>query len=242
MNFDGVNDDSRTEEFRVFTDQKKSIIFVGISQVNQGILTMIILEGPDNSGKTTLANQLSEALELPILHSGGPCESRADADNRMNKILSGNQETIWDRVPCISEPIYGITLRDVNYFYGSGWLDRLLETRPLIIFCRPPNHIIFEKHELGEHDTPEHIDQLDKDGNKELIVKMYDESMKDMPSVYYDWTSANMQYLSLLVFTCSLHGRLSYVINELPKLGTTLGPGLVKLFGRRTPVPGSRLH
>jgi len=66
---------------------------------------MIIIEGPDNVGKTTLANQLAKDLGVEVVHSIKPTDFQAGVD-RLNWMAS-NPLIIYDRVSCISEAVYG---------------------------------------------------------------------------------------------------------------------------------------
>lgn len=105
---------------------------------------MIIIEGMDNSGKTTLGKALSEYFAYPLIHSPGFCPRMLDWTE--SSLLSRSPR-IYDRYPCISERVYGPTLRNNNAFdsvRGRRILKIFYDRRPLVIYCKPPDSIIIK--------------------------------------------------------------------------------------------------
>lgn len=107
---------------------------------------MIIFEGPDGAGKTTLINQISSKLGIPIAPRVVSKEAKA-MFNLMewvdNNLDEGFQRMIFDRHRLISETIYGPILRPEaeGGFDRMAWLaprmKRLYELEPIIIYCLP---------------------------------------------------------------------------------------------------------
>jgi hypothetical protein len=103
---------------------------------------MIVVEGMDNSGKTTLGETLSERFNYPLVHSPGYCPEMLPwaKDSLLSKKLK-----IYDRHPCISERVYGAVLRGKDEF-KSLWGEQIkrlfIDKKPLIIYCKPPNSVI----------------------------------------------------------------------------------------------------
>src|SRR5271166_6337392 len=75
--------------------------------------TMILVEGPDGAGKTTLVDQLCEDLGLSVGPRGTPNRdelykvTREDAYKALAHAVEGyHRPYIWDRLGPISDPIY----------------------------------------------------------------------------------------------------------------------------------------
>jgi hypothetical protein len=108
---------------------------------------VIIFEGPDGSGKTTLAKAFSELSGLPIAERVVSKEARAMVDLKEwteDNVGLGFQEKIFDRHRLISEFIYGPILRAEQEpgFDDISWVWRMTERfyklRPIIIYSIPP--------------------------------------------------------------------------------------------------------
>lgn len=105
---------------------------------------VIIVEGVDNSGKSTLAKTLSEHFDWPLVHSPGFCPEMIDWAKTH---LTAPGTRIYDRFPCVSEHIYGPVLRDKDEFksvVGRKVLSFFIQKNPLIIYCKPPDSVITE--------------------------------------------------------------------------------------------------
>lgn len=108
---------------------------------------MIIVEGPDGAGKTTLIEKLSNALELPIAPK--VVDSHTNATTDLVKWVDYNIEkgltrTLYDRHRLISEPIYGPVVRGHlepgfdNYHWLHTRQQQFRDMKPLLIWCLPP--------------------------------------------------------------------------------------------------------
>ena len=118
---------------------------------------IIIVEGMDGTGKTTLIQQLAHHLDVKpkkFVKSSGP-----DEDYRLNLIANtiseikeletasmerGPIKRLYDRFPLISEAVYGPILRGHNCFGGlyHPLRRRLLALKTVIIYCRPDREVI----------------------------------------------------------------------------------------------------
>lgn len=153
---------------------------------------MIVLEGPDNSGKSTLAKVLSEEFGLPVYHAGGPPASVKEMNKRVDFILNNHSKFIFDRIPLISEPVYCILRGGNNMFAESEELySALREIKPIIIYCRPPLSVLMaeDNREAKSHDNPKHLKKVGD--NKLLLIDRYDQVMNSemVPNyLMYDYT------------------------------------------------------
>ena len=71
---------------------------------------IIVLEGPDGAGKSTLGRTLSAFLGVPLLHTGGPPETAEAFRDKMRSLesfIEVYKSLIIDRLPPISEHVYG---------------------------------------------------------------------------------------------------------------------------------------
>lgn len=132
---------------------------------------MLIVEGPDGGGKTTLIARLSEGLSLPVADRVVSKDAEAMVDLKAwvdSNLHSGFQPVIYDRHRLISEPIYGPVLRKHMEpgFEDPHWLasrQRLLrKINPIIIWCLPPLEDVL-KNVDGDADNfviSEHIETI----------------------------------------------------------------------------------
>lgn len=109
---------------------------------------MIIVEGPDGAGKSTLIRQLSAEFDLEIAPRVVSKDTKdlTDLQQWVNRNLAeGFQFKLFDRHRLISEFCYGPTLRPkqrpgfTEYLWVYHSLRRLyMEVQPVIIYCLPP--------------------------------------------------------------------------------------------------------
>lgn len=133
---------------------------------------MVIVEGPDGSGKTRLILRLMESFNLPV-------EPRAvDSDQQMlvdiptwvdGHMNGWPRRALYDRFALISGPIYApvmSTMHEQSYLQDDLWMtDRLEKFRllkPCIIFCLPPIEEVRYNCSYGQEKQPEKVvDRLD---------------------------------------------------------------------------------
>lgn len=153
---------------------------------------MIILEGPDGAGKTSLGKKLHEYLpDFPIYEIGpAPKMLMKVREYCMLCTTRANETCIQDRVTPISESIYSKVYARPSLPKGelSGWLDAILLKRPVIIYCRPA---VF-KHEPSAYDTLAYLEMLKK--NHKAIVAAYDHLL---------WSSALRDHVITYDYSCT---------------------------------------
>lgn len=181
---------------------------------------MIVLEGPDNCGKTTLANALSSALDLPVVHSEKP-----DFDNNGQlrlEWMARNPYTIYDRASCISEAVYGPICRNGSVYGREHWqiLSRFLSHNPFIIFCEcsKSRALQFNGREdmEGVHENAEAL----YDRYREVMVKVEKISSHTQAVVYkynYEVDSPN-NIVQLCKMYINSRLEIANIINQIGEL------------------------
>jgi thymidylate kinase len=154
---------------------------------------IIVAEGPDGCGKSTLIKQLERDLELPVFYSGGP--KSAEAMTKMLyelKVMAfSNKRYIVDRVPFISEIIYSKGLGrspvlDPNLLV-ENWFFPLK-----LIYCKIDQEEALKNmsREHKAHKPVEHL--LAVEQNHKRIFQLYDEVIDQAEKAgvnifEYDW-------------------------------------------------------
>lgn len=145
----------------------------------------IIVEGFDNSGKSTLA----ASFGLEVIHPGPRPRTFTEEHRCLEEQLrTASEPHVKDRVTAISSPCYTGHL-DRRY---REYLDAMLSTRNcVLIYCRPPIEVIkdFSRHKPKSYDEAKQIEWLQK--NVDKVVKNYDVWMRGFPHVVYDYTNPN---------------------------------------------------
>lgn len=142
---------------------------------------IVVLEGADNSGKSTLAQRLSKDLGIDVVHPGGPPKNIVEVIARCNEQsqvfqLSTEVDFIFDRITCISDLIYR-SRPEFDRVFGifQGQLKSMKNV--VIIYCRPSDERLrnFDDHVTKEHED-EAVVQHAKD-NIDRIIEEYDNLM-----------------------------------------------------------------
>jgi hypothetical protein len=106
---------------------------------------VIVIEGPDGSGKTTLCKMLldkglvEKVLPSPRIAAKGNVERMKFETDRYIRLHGENQKLAVDRL-LFSEMAYGPVLRGRSAFSRAEYLTKLLElclNGSMVIFCLP---------------------------------------------------------------------------------------------------------
>lgn len=163
-----------------------------------------IIEGPDNAGKSTLAEELSEHLAMPVYHQVRPTD--------IKEFIAGFVEeqkaptTIFDRSMAISQLIYDSLLKRLQIVGGpelTGFVEYTTFSMPVII-CLPPPEVVLaaspDREEMvGVADNRAELYELysifakGQIGNKNVVV--YDYTIHTIEDVL-EWMRHNDHFAS----------------------------------------------
>lgn len=153
---------------------------------------LVVVEGPDNAGKTTLIVTLAKQLRAVAMKIERLPQHVGDVETYHEAVLNVNKQyryaTVLDRHPAISEPIYGSIIRGSHCLeFYSRVVERCVNDMDWVIICLPPKDRVIGT--LAERDQmPGVIDN---------IVRIYDRYHDDYlerceyPAskfVHYDYT------------------------------------------------------
>lgn len=141
----------------------------------------IILEGPDNSGKSTLADLISTALGIEVHHSGGPSKYPGEINERTDMLNADDTTIIYDRHPAISQNIYQQGTMAGGEFVTAERIANFYALRPLLIYCRNVQGV--EGHNLSEHSDAEWFERVSR--HLPAISSLYDAWALDHAHITY---------------------------------------------------------
>jgi hypothetical protein len=112
---------------------------------------VIIVEGPDGGGKSTLVQTLSQELNFPVAERVVGSDTKPLTDIvkwTENNVSQGFQLVIFDRHRLISEPIYSpfrdgeppASFLDISWLGDMMW--RFYQCKPIIIYALPPLEVV----------------------------------------------------------------------------------------------------
>ena len=108
----------------------------------------ICIEGPDNSGKTSLALELAYIYERLIRHATKPADNEAAAlDFEIE--CRDDSSLILDRSQAVSGLIYDFVVRKQMPYFGMHDVERLAY-EALLIICLPPKDIVLADKERDQ--------------------------------------------------------------------------------------------
>lgn len=172
-------------------------------------MRFIILEGPDGSGKTTLARSLNER-GYKYIRNGPPTEEeeRDPLGWWIRQLLAvGDEKVVFDRLH-LSHLIYGSTMRGQC---ESNETHELLLERYInaiggqVVLCLPPWRIVFKN--WLDNIPAEYVQSPDK---LRIIYELYLELLyKRRPYLWFDYTRQRLKQ-----FTSSLIVAENYMLRE----------------------------
>lgn len=162
----------------------------------------IIFEGPDNSGKTTLAKHVVSSCPglIEYWHAGGPPRDE-QAENRCllqqeEMLANGGTQFAIDRVTAISQQVYNPSyyrdpVRNTRLFMISQYNE------VFIVYCRPPTDRLLRIQDLTwrEDESEEHRQKIIH-GLHDFVLR-YDRVMQQVPCLVYDFDDPSSVALRL---------------------------------------------
>jgi len=149
----------------------------------------LLILGMDNTGKTTLAKELSTALNIKVVNSLGPNATKEEMENFILENVMSPEDLIFERFSFFEEMVYGKILRDGSKFsFKSPIFKNILNSDVEIIYCRPDKGTI--KNWKCREQMPGVIDESDK------LIKRYDKIIRKVKKhgikvIKYNYTKEN---------------------------------------------------
>jgi hypothetical protein len=157
---------------------------------------MIVVEGPDGAGKTTLVQEIAAQFPVTIGEKliGVETETlvpdfKAATEARTRDL---NQGMVFDRHPLISGPIYHAILGGTTnafMFQDFDWLtamNTLFErNRPTLIYCIPPREVCLEQNAAC---WPSRTSYDDREGIYDLYLARAALDLGVGRAIHYDYT------------------------------------------------------
>ena len=129
---------------------------------------MIVIEGMDNSGKSTLAQEMAAYMGLLIQESEGPPRSAEEINARVDRYETMGNTHLFVRHPVISNAIYG-QVREEGDPVTIGRRLAFYDTKPILIYCDPGSRGL-GSHIRKEHDTDKHMSDVENNYAKLLYL------------------------------------------------------------------------
>lgn len=153
---------------------------------------LVIVEGPDGAGKSTLIQNLVALGGFVSIHTGGPPRDKQDLEDKLDKITqaldaAGPNILILDRHPAVSDPIYSKVTGSRSFATPGELSKQVWSLDPVFVYCRGSADSM--RKNISEspktHKSPEHLLKvIQKHGE---IVKLYDAFFALAPHIRYDW-------------------------------------------------------
>jgi hypothetical protein len=139
----------------------------------------IIVEGPDASGKSTLATRLSEYYGLYVFRAGPRPVDREHAEVCMiyQTAWLSKTQCIWDRVTPISNACNMPPLDEADTLAHAHYLKVMMQ-HAVIVMCTAEN---LENHVLEPSETP--VDDFNMRRDRQIVLNNYAKFAHDLPGV-----------------------------------------------------------
>jgi hypothetical protein len=156
----------------------------------------IVVEGPDNAGKSTLAHALMQGSKCGYYYLGPPPRDQ-EAELRMHRqqqdLLVSDAPIVLDRVSCISQQVYSHEQSEGANRIRQAYVLSLLGHGVLFVYCRPSTDWLVRTDKYtwlkGETDA----DKQRIVNNHIGFISVYDGIMPKIPCLHYDFDNEACQ-------------------------------------------------
>lgn len=161
---------------------------------------MIVVEGYDGTGKSTVAEKIGLRLDAPVHHAGGPPRDEADVMGCAARSLwRMNAWCVQDRVTQVSHSVYAMLRRPRESAIALARIGDLRAAR-LLVYCRPSRGTILanvERHKAKCHDTDAHVSFVR--AHADALICVYDTVIElarpYVPIATYDYENDDLEKL-----------------------------------------------
>ncbi|HTR69282.1 MAG TPA: hypothetical protein VMH41_03525 [Mycobacteriales bacterium] len=168
---------------------------------------MIIVEGYDGSGKSTVAEEIGKRLEAPVFHAGGPPVDDTDVLSCAARALTRmNMWCVQDRVTQVSHCVYAMLTKPVEAALAISRMDDLKAAR-LLVYCRPSTDTILsnlQRHRAKEYEAGHVAKEYAADShtvyvrvNANVLIGVYDTiirlASRHVSVIYYDYQNVDFE-------------------------------------------------
>ena len=132
----------------------------------------IVIIGMDNTGKTTLVNDMKNILNIESIKSPGPNFTKEEMYEEIITDLSKEELVILERFAIVEEMIYGEIIRHNSKFNFEDLMQIKEQYNPIFIYCRPKKENVFN---FGDREQMEGVIEQSKkllEGFDNLYNKM----------------------------------------------------------------------
>lgn len=119
----------------------------------------IVIIGMDNTGKTTLVNDMKNILNIESIKSPGPNFTKEEMYEKIITDLSKEKVVILERFAIIEEMIYGEIIRHNSKFNFEDLMQIKEKYNPIFIYCRPKKENVLD---FGDREQMEGVIEQSK--------------------------------------------------------------------------------
>lgn len=165
---------------------------------------MLIVEGPDGAGKTTLVETLKAMTGFEVAPRVVSAETKALTDLMVwteRNVDEGFQEKIFDRHRLISDPIYRFAIRAKQMdprLYNIQWMSQMYGKfqlcDPIVVYCLPPFGTVKRNLE-GDENNRAVIADIDRVYYMYSALVAREMFLSRIDNYHYDYTRDNEAHM-----------------------------------------------